>query len=119
MSDLTPIEFERDNYKERVQRGDCLVWYNDYPVEWVRKCGEIYELHYDDGYDHTLVGRVRPYEMCLTVEDIRDRAALRERLMTLAARIIEVADDDELVDLRKVWQEQVGFVTWGPKGEEA
>lgn len=113
MIEITPIEFEQENYKDKVSNRECIVWYkNEHSVEWVERKGNrqnYYQLHSDfDGWaDNTLVANVRSYEVCLTVEDITDKMELRKRIFRLFTDILDRCENDDLIrlkiDLQQEW----------------
>jgi hypothetical protein len=97
MSEITPSEFVRDDYHEKIANGECIVWYDSISVTQVDKKENLYWLYdYERGY----IGHAAEEDRCLIVEDTRDLEALRQRLRETWLTIIEQCDHGELIALR-------------------
>jgi hypothetical protein len=109
-TELTPVEFEQQNYRAKVAAGECIVWYaNQYPIEWVKDCGHEYQLHHDDGGDYSRVANVGKYEVCLRVEDISDPLTVYQRCQSVMAELLAECHPEDLVRLRIELQEMLMF----------
>jgi hypothetical protein len=65
---ITPIEYVRDNYNQRLRDKEVVVWYDDQLVTNVWERNGRYKLITNDGTGDNNEFCVRPYESCLRVE---------------------------------------------------
>ena len=108
---ITPIEYVRDNYNQRLRDKETVVWYDGQLVTNIWHRNGVYLLTTDDGsgYDNNI--RVRPYDLCLRIEPFNYQAWRQE-----CRAIIDQLPDDRmlstLLELRlelRDWQETITF----------